>query len=189
VEKRRVGKCSSKRANSRFEFVTKHNILPNSKRSQAAMEFLMTYGWAIMAAVIAIGVLAYFGVFSPGKYVTGNAIVTTPFYANAWNVKDMGVAGTDTVTIELKNNGREEYSVQSITLSDTPSAVCDVTGMNGTGAWDIPMGASQAVTLNCTGGDLSAGDNFKGDITIAYRKSGSSIDLTSTGTISEKVTA
>ena len=38
------------------------------KKGQAAMEFLMTYGWAILAAVVVIGVLAYFGVFSPGKY-------------------------------------------------------------------------------------------------------------------------
>jgi len=34
-----------------------------SKKSQAAMEFLMTYGWAILAAIIAISVLWYFGVF------------------------------------------------------------------------------------------------------------------------------
>lgn len=36
-----------------------------NKKGQAAMEFLMTYGWAILTGLIAIGVLAYFGVFSP----------------------------------------------------------------------------------------------------------------------------
>jgi hypothetical protein len=34
------------------------------KKSQAAMEFLMTYGWAILVVLVAIGVLAYFGVFN-----------------------------------------------------------------------------------------------------------------------------
>lgn len=29
------------------------------------MDFIMTYGWAILAAIIVIGVLGYFGVFSP----------------------------------------------------------------------------------------------------------------------------
>lgn len=38
------------------------------KKGQLAMEFLMTYGWAILASIIAIGVLAYFGVFSPSKF-------------------------------------------------------------------------------------------------------------------------
>ena len=41
-----------------------------TKKGQAAMEFLMTYGWAILAAIIAIAVLAYFGVFNPGRYAS-----------------------------------------------------------------------------------------------------------------------
>src|SRR4030042_256568 len=32
------------------------------KKSQAAMEFLMTYGWAILVVLVAISALAYFGV-------------------------------------------------------------------------------------------------------------------------------
>ena len=32
------------------------------KKAQAAMEFLMTYGWAILVVLVTIGALAYFGV-------------------------------------------------------------------------------------------------------------------------------
>lgn len=39
-----------------------------TKKGQAVMEFLMTYGWAILAAIISIAVLAYFGFFNPGRY-------------------------------------------------------------------------------------------------------------------------
>jgi len=35
------------------------------KKGQAAMEFLMTYGWTVLVVLAAIGVLAYFGVLSP----------------------------------------------------------------------------------------------------------------------------
>ena len=35
------------------------------KKSQAAMEFLMTYGWAILVVLAAIAALAYFGVLNP----------------------------------------------------------------------------------------------------------------------------
>lgn len=38
--------------------------MEEEKRDSKIMLFLMTYGWAILAAIIAIGVLAYFGVFS-----------------------------------------------------------------------------------------------------------------------------
>src|SRR3989344_478750 len=35
------------------------------KKAQAAMEFLMTYGWAILIILVVLGVLFYLGVFSP----------------------------------------------------------------------------------------------------------------------------
>jgi len=36
-----------------------------SGRGQAAMEYLMTYGWAILIIVIVLGALLYLGVFTP----------------------------------------------------------------------------------------------------------------------------
>src|SRR3989344_8062241 len=87
------------------------------RKGQAAVEFLMTYGWAILAAVIAIGVLAYFGVFSPGKYVTGSAIVNAPFYVNAWNVQADTGGGVSGIIMELRNNGGEDYNVYSLGVS------------------------------------------------------------------------
>lgn len=35
------------------------------KKAQAALEFLMTYGWAILVVLVVIGALAYFGVLNP----------------------------------------------------------------------------------------------------------------------------
>src|SRR3989338_9140148 len=40
-----------------------------NRKSQAALEFLMTYGWAILVVLVAIGALAYFGVLSPDKFL------------------------------------------------------------------------------------------------------------------------
>ena len=40
-----------------------------NKKAQAAMEFLMTYGWAILVVLVSIGALAYFGVLSPEKFL------------------------------------------------------------------------------------------------------------------------
>jgi len=41
----------------------------SNRKSQAALEFLMTYGWAILVVLIAIGALAYFGVLSPARFL------------------------------------------------------------------------------------------------------------------------
>jgi len=51
-----------------------------TKKSQAAMEFLMTYGWEILAAVIVIGVLAYFGVLPFSDFTT-----FTIYKEECWN--------------------------------------------------------------------------------------------------------
>ncbi len=149
------------------------------KKGQAAVEFLMTYGWAILAAIIAIGVLAYFGVFSPGKFTPTATVVNQPFYANAWNVID----STNTVSLELKNNGGETYNVTSVSISPTDGATTctddDVVG---------PATAGGVVTAGVVCGDLeAAGNTFKGDITVRYTKPGSSLELTSTGTIADKI--
>jgi hypothetical protein len=145
------------------------------------MEFLMTYGWAILAAVIAIGVLAYFGVFSPGKYVTGNAVVNPPFYISAANAKASNGANGG-VQIALKNNGGENYEIQSVTISNCGTYA---------GAPDaIPADTTLTVTVECDAANaLVAGENVKGDITITYQKIGVAVDLTSTGTIAQKVVA
>src|SRR3989338_804662 len=41
----------------------------NTRKAQAALEFLMTYGWAILVVLIAIGALAFFGVLSPERFL------------------------------------------------------------------------------------------------------------------------
>ncbi len=145
------------------------------RKGQAAMEFLMTYGWAILAAIIAIGVLAYFGVFSPGKYVSGTAIVNAPFYANAWSA-----SAASGVRLELRNNGGESYNITSVTVKNC--------GNTGAIQRQITAGNITAFTITCSP-TLKEGDSFKGDISVNYRKEGSSIDLTSTGSIAEKITA
>ncbi|PIN88850.1 hypothetical protein COU60_05510 [Candidatus Pacearchaeota archaeon CG10_big_fil_rev_8_21_14_0_10_34_76] len=165
------------------------------RKGQAAMEFLMTYGWAILAAIIAIGVLAYFGVFSPGKFITGAAVVNPPFYANAWNIQqdaNDGIGGDQPgIVLELRNNGGEDYNLYSVTITGTDSAgnpaTCTYTGTPDL----VSAGNPITTTSDCGTAVLTAGKTFKGDVTVSYRKvdGNSQVDLTSTGTIAEKITA
>src|SRR3989344_6250981 len=43
------------------------------------MEFLMTYGWAILVVLVVIGALAYFGVLSPAKLLPDKCTSTAGF--------------------------------------------------------------------------------------------------------------
>ena len=143
------------------------------KKGQAAMEFLMTYGWAILAAVIAVGVLAYYGVFSPDRFVSASTVVSTPFSAIGGNIS------TAAVLIEIRNDGGEALNITGTTVTGC--------GTNNS-VMTVSASALQAINVVCSS-SLRAGDTFRGDITVNYRKlgSGSTVTLSSTGKITGKV--
>lgn len=142
------------------------------KKGQAAMEFLMTYGWAILAAIIAIGVLAYFGVFSPGKYISKACIINNPFGC------DESALAAGAITLNIRNGGGEDYNVSSIAIAGCTSYTTATTIVDGS--------TSGAVVITCAG--LVSGDKVNKDITITYMKNnGGTIAQTATGSISGRV--
>lgn len=48
-----------------------------NNKAQAALEFLMTYGWAILVVLAAIGALAYFGVLNPTNFLPDQCTATS----------------------------------------------------------------------------------------------------------------
>ena len=46
-----------------------------NKKAQAAMEFLMTYGWALIVVMVAIGALAYLGVLNPNRFLPEGCVL------------------------------------------------------------------------------------------------------------------
>ncbi len=141
------------------------------KRGQAAMEFLMTYGWAILAAIIAIAVLAYFGVFSPSRYMPDVCSVTAPLGCDEHQINSTAIG------LIIRNGAGE-----SITPSNVSLAGCGEVTL-GTAIAD---GGTRYYTFICA---HSAGAKFKGDIVITYTKTGSTIAQKATGSVSGKVSA
>lgn len=146
------------------------------KKGQAAMEFLMTYGWAILAAIIAIGVLAYF-YFSPGDMGANAAVLNAPFYAQAWQVS------TSQVQIGIKNNGQDTVTITSVEITGTGGAF----NCSWNGTQSLASGAVFDATADTCSGSVTAGDTYKGDIVAKYTRTGSTIELVSTGSVSSKV--
>ena len=54
-----------------------------TRRGQAAMEFLMTYGWAILVVLASVGALAYFGVLTPDTLLPERTVFSAPIQNNA----------------------------------------------------------------------------------------------------------
>ncbi|MGV8142699.1 MAG: hypothetical protein ACP5NS_03635 [Candidatus Pacearchaeota archaeon] len=150
----------------------------SQKKGQAAMEFLMTYGWAILAAIVAIGVLAYFGVFSPGKLAGSSAILNNPYYASAWQV-----SSTQNISLEVINNGGDSFFLSEIVINGTGSNSA-YGCINRTLANPFNPGVTKLILIpTCYGTPLTVGNNFAGDIQVKYNKVGSNLNQSTTGTI------
>lgn len=160
--------------------------MKTNKKGQAAMEFLMTYGWAILAAVIVIGVLAAFGVFSPSAFIPNSCIISAPLGCNA------GTAQVADVTIEVRNGAGESIVLQNF-LVEGCNSVGGLGAVATSGAGSTTTGAIEdlddqelvVLTVTCDA-SLTSG-KFQGDITATYSKTGSALNLTSTGKLVDEV--
>lgn len=141
------------------------------RKGQAAMEFLMTYGWAILAAVIVIGVLAYFGVFSPATYVPTTCVLSAPLGCD----KNQVSASTTGVSLVMRNGGIDNLDVKNVTIS-------------GCGSYNTPFtlvrDTSQTVTVPCT---LTLGEKFRGNVDVKFVVSGGTLEQVSAGQVVAKV--
>lgn len=169
-------------------------------KGQAAMEFLMTYGWAILVVLLAIGALAAFGVFDMGKYSTGQ----TSFQGQKiTNVDDALIDLTNGyVEIAFKNNAAVPITMP-LTGSLTPEGVTVCTGgatvsaqrqlPNGTlenvaaDSTIVREGENLLVRWTCTDfGSAQVGDIFEAGLSFAYTNTETGQQRTITGSVQGK---
>jgi hypothetical protein len=161
-----------------------------NKKGQAAMEFLMTYGWAIIIVLAAIGALAYFGVLSPQKLLPER----TTFPAPLANIDNAVIDHTDgNVSIAFKNNKGVAIRFDSLSaVSGTedcaaPSGftLADDAGATIAAAAPIENGDGFVMTVNgCDTGTVGA--RFKTDISFSYQNDETGQTLKQTGSVQGK---
>ena len=91
------------------------------KKAQAAMEFLMTYGWAILVVLVIIGALGYFGVLSPTALLPEKCIFGVELAC-----KDHKLGAEGKVEMRLQNNLGETMYISQIKVlqDDRVSTLC-----------------------------------------------------------------
>src|SRR3989344_626758 len=142
-----------------------------NRRGQAAMEFLMTYGWAILVVLIALGALFYLGVFSPK--VPNICNIPAPFvcqdvkFSDSTLILRVGASGVSSITYVVAD---------AIMLNGGACAVTD-DGDGGVGGDDGQADAmkSTVVSVTCTNGAIVDGSKVSGTIDLVYTLVGSSL--------------
>ena len=144
-------------------------------KGQAAMEFLMTYGWAILVVLVAIGALAYFGVLSPETLLPEKCIVQSG--SGLFCEKNLvnANAATDTVTLRLKNSLADAVNVTSISLDTATTGTCGAATTFEGALSTLAADGTQTFVVTCI--NLATG-KLKGDLTINYLLDGFSKSTT-----------
>jgi hypothetical protein len=148
------------------------------RKGQTAVEYLMTYGWAILIILIVAGVLAYYGIFSPagflGPSAQGFSLVSV---LSPWDFDSAGE-----LTFQLENRVGSEINVTNI-YADTATPmgnVVDITDVT------ISSGGKSAF-INATFGSLTGttGETYSINVALEYILTSSpGTTFNSTGTLS-----
>jgi hypothetical protein len=171
-----------------------------NKKGQAAMEFLMTYGWAILVVLIAIGALAYFGVLNPGKYLPNSCTISNQIGCSEFKA----AAGGTAITLVLQNGRGTDINFSqggwvatAINITSPSAFNCPAnqsTGSTNLGAGpaqnpgvNFVDGATMTVIFNCGSALPAAGGKVKGNINLQYADASSSLGVRyATGSITTK---
>jgi hypothetical protein len=90
----------------------------NSRKGQAAFEYMVTYGWAILAAIIAIGALSYFGFVSPSNLLPDKCNFGRQLECLEYKITDAG-----DVSLILRNNFGKQINITDINMVEDDNGV------------------------------------------------------------------
>ena len=164
------------------------------KKGQAAMEFLMTYGWAILVVLAAIGALAYFGVLSPDNLLPER----TSFQAPIPNIDNAYITANGAIEIPFSNNNANQIEVHTANAGmaatfEVGGSTIDCSGGNtvtidGAAAnKNISNNANFRVKWTCPAAAWTAGQRVKGSISFEYKNIYTGHTRSATGSINGKV--
>ena len=133
------------------------------KKSQAALEFLTTYGWAFLVILIMIGALAYFGILNPSKILPNRCNFGAEFQCLDYQISTT----SSTFKLRLKNGIGEAIDVTSMGVSTESAVPYSCTNPTNPTSWKSGN-VSDFTWTACSGGGLTAGEKGKVLITIRY---------------------
>ncbi len=143
------------------------------------MEFLMTYGWAILVVLAAIGALAYFGILSPSKFLPDSYTMSGGISAGEYKMDDNG-----TLTLGFINNMGVSINITQINVTTTGGSAFTCSDLNTNYVW-LDNGEEATRGFTCAG--VTVGQKMKAEIKATYIKSGESVSHTASGSLTTVV--
>lgn len=126
------------------------------KKGQGAIEYLMTYGWALLVIVVVGAALYAAGVLNPASYVSSKC---TGFQYFLWQNQKLN---TTQYVLEV-TNGKEDIYINNVQIDSADQGTLTLSSAN-------PQSPGRKVTI--TGANdpttKAAGDTFTVTVTVVY---------------------
>ena len=153
-------------------------------KAQSAMEYLTTYGWAILIIGISLGALYALGLFSPGAFVSNQCVFPADFgclnnflYTNGTFVLNIEQATDSAINITAIGCNEAGMATNMTTLS-----VPIYMPIGGSATFNTPCYANGTVFTN------PVGTLYKGYIVVNYTSLGTGFQHVLVGTLIQKST-
>lgn len=152
------------------------------RKGQSAFEYLMTYGWAILIVVVVAGVLAYYGVFNPGKLIgVGKVGFSQVDVVQPWSFSAGG-----NLSLIIENRVGKSINITDIYVQNVLSGTF-VSGVvrNSSGIpVSLASGAQSGVITIPTGDTVASGTNYQLNVYVQfYVLTAPGIVINSTGSL------
>lgn len=135
----------------------------NSKHSQSSMEYLMTYGWAVLIVAVAIALMYSLGVFSPRVERTG---VCVPYPGFSCTSPVLYPNGRLTTEIGSAALGSQPVTISAIGCSNTTSAPSSIPYLSQ--PITLSTGGQAPIEFQCPGVSTQLGSKFTGTLWVMY---------------------
>jgi len=151
-------------------------------KAQSAMEYLMTYGWAILIIAVVLGALFSLGVFNSSSLIGTSCVALSGYYC-----ANPVLSSTGTLTLTIGQATGTTYS--SVTAYIVPSGSTFSTADANVIVGSLNSGQTATVTINnVLPNPSSLGTAFTGQVWLAFSTPSSSNLETQIATLTVKVT-
>ena len=156
-----------------------------NRKAQAALEFLMTYGWAILVVLVSIGALAYFGVLSPEKFLPAKCILQSGI--TCLDHKATGSGINPGVTLYLQNS--LGYDIDQLIVGAGGCGSYNYAGappgtVGSTGATILVNSGQGTFFIPCT---FTSTSKYSGQLNVSYRIIETTISHNNVGSIVTRI--
>ena len=151
------------------------------KKGQAALDFLMTYGWAIALVVIVAAALFALGVFDVSNFVGTKAAGFSGVAVQGWSM----TGSTGVLSVKLTNQVGQKINITGVSATiGTETQAFNVTGLSTGTSSGATTGQLDATFTGA--GKVSSGSGYQASVTVNYTDMNSGFAASTKGTLTGK---